>query len=84
MYRRALVVLIFAAVAATLLWMFPGPLFSAAPRPDLDSSLIFRKVELDPDTPQIIELRTKAKSAMHALVTMASHSSAVAIVSLKR
>lgn len=83
MYRRAVVVLIFAAVAAMLLWMFPGPLFSTAPRPDLDSSLTFENVELDPDNPQTIELRTKAKSAMNALVTMADHSNAAAIVPLK-
>lgn len=77
MYRRALVVLIFAAVAAVLLRMFPGPLFSAAPRPDLDLSLISsRNINLDPDNPQTIELRTTAKSAMHALVTMRSQKAA--------
>jgi hypothetical protein len=72
MYRRALVVLIFAAVAAVLLRMFPGPLFSAAPRPDLDLSLMSGIINLDPDNPQTIELRTTAKSAMNALVTMRS------------
>lgn len=84
MYRRALVVLTFAAVAATLLWIFPGPLFSAGPRPDLDSSLIFRNIKLDPDNPQAIELRAKAKSAMQALVTRAGHSKTAVNVSLKR
>lgn len=72
MYRRALVVLFFAAVAAVLLRMFPGPLFSAAPRPDLDLSLMSGNINLDPDNPQTIELRTTAKSAMNALVTMRS------------
>jgi hypothetical protein len=72
MYRRALVVLIFAAVAAVLLRMFPGPLFSTAPRPDLDLSLMSGNINLDPDNPQTIELRTTAKSAMNALVTMRS------------
>jgi len=72
MYRRAIVVLIFAAVAAVLLRMFPGPLFSAAPRPDLDLSLMSGNINLDPDNPQTIELRTTAKSAMNALVTTRS------------
>jgi len=71
MYRRAIVVLSFAAAIAALLVIYPGPLFTGASHSEPNFSERFSAVmPMDFDDPQTIELHAKAKSALNELLAM--------------
>ena len=70
MYRRAIVVLSFAAAIAALMVIYPGPLFTGASHSEPNFSERFSAMPMDFDDPQTIELHAKAKSAMNELVAM--------------
>jgi hypothetical protein len=69
MYRRTIVVLIFAAAVAALLMTFPGPFFDdfSNTRPNF-SPTFSEAMPMDADDARTIELRIEAKSAMNAIV----------------
>jgi hypothetical protein len=76
MYRRAIVVLLFAAAIAALLMIYPGPLFTGASHSEPNLSATFSDaMPMDSDDPQTIELHAKAKSAMNELVAIQSKTS---------
>jgi hypothetical protein len=71
MYRRAIVVLSFAAATAALMVVYPGPLFTGASHSEPNFSERFSgAMPMDFDDPQTIELHAKAKSALNELVAM--------------
>ena len=71
MYRRAIVVLSFAATIAVLLMIYPGPLFTGASHSEPNFSERFSAaMPMDFDDPQTIELHAKAKSALNELLAM--------------
>jgi hypothetical protein len=73
MYRRAIVVVFFAAAAVALLMKFPGPLFGGVPQPEPTFSNTFSdNFPMDFDDPKTVELRAEAKSAMNDLIAMSS------------
>jgi hypothetical protein len=73
MYRRAIVVLSFAAATAALLVVYPGPLFTGASHSEPNLSEAFSPaMPMDFDDPQTVELHAKAKSAMNELMAMQS------------
>jgi hypothetical protein len=73
MFRRAIVVLSFAAAIAALMVVYPGPLFSGASHSEPNFSERFSAaMPMDFDDPQTIELHAKAKSAMNELMAMQS------------
>ena len=77
MYRRAIVVLSFAAAIAALMMIYPGPLFTGASHSEPNLSERFSAaMPMDFDDPQTVELHAKAKSAMNELMAMQSKRSA--------
>ena len=71
MYRRAIVVLSFAAAIAALMMIYPGPLFTGASHSEPNLSERFSTaMPMDFDDPQTVELHAKAKSAMNELLAM--------------
>ena len=73
MYRRAIVVLSFAAAIAALMVVYPGSLFTGASHSEPNLSEAFTTaVPMDFDDPQTIELHAKAKSALNELLAMQS------------
>ena len=71
MYRRAIVVLSFAAATAALMVVYPGPLFTGASHSEPNFSERFSAaMPMDFDDPQTIELHAKAKSALNELLAM--------------
>ena len=77
MYRRAIVVLSFAAATAALMVVYPGPLFTGASHSEPNFSERFSAaLPMDFDDPQTVELHAKAKSAMNELMAMQSKRSA--------
>ena len=71
MYRRAIVVLSFAAAVGALMVVYPGPLFTGASHSEPNLSEAFSTaMPMDFDDPQTIELHAKAKSALNELVAM--------------
>ena len=77
MYRRAIVVLSFAAATAALLVIYPGPLLTGASHSEPNFSERFSAaMPMDFDDPQTVELHAKAKSAMNELMAMQSKRSA--------
>jgi hypothetical protein len=71
MYRRAIVVLSFAATIAALLVIYPGPLLTGASHSEPNLSEAFSTaMPMDFDDPQTIELHAKAKSALNELLAM--------------
>ena len=71
MYRRAIVVVSFAAAIAALIVIYPGPLFTGASHSELNLSEAFNAtMPMDFDDPQTIELHAKAKSALNELLAM--------------
>jgi hypothetical protein len=71
MYRRAIVVLSFAAAVGALMVVYPGPLFTGASQsePNLSEALS-AAMPMDFDDPQTVELHAKAKSALNELLVM--------------
>ena len=73
MFRRAIVVLSFAAAIAALMVAYPGPLFTGASHSEPNLSEAFSTaMPMDFDDPQTVELHAKAKSAMNELMAMQS------------
>jgi hypothetical protein len=73
MYRRAIVVLSFAAAIAALLVIYPGPLLTGASHSEPNLSEAFSDaMPMDFDDPQTVALHAKAKSAMNELVAIQS------------
>ena len=71
MYRRAIVVLSFAAAVGALMVIYPGPLFTGASHSEPNFSERFSAaMPMDFDDPQTIELHAKAKSALNELLAM--------------
>jgi len=71
MFRRAIVVLSFAAATGALMVVYPGPLFTGASHSEPNFSERFSAaLPMDFDDPQTIELHAKAKSALNELVAM--------------
>ena len=71
MYRRAIVVVSFAAAIAALIVIYPGPLFTGASHSEPNLAEAFSTVmPMDFDDPQTVELHAKAKSALNELMAM--------------